>query len=387
MNNEEVRLHRKFFEDYKKKREHVLSGNINCIPFPFKRFRKELPGIEKGKNYLISANQKIGKTQAGDFLFVLSPIMYAYNNRDKVKLKIFYFSLEMSIQEKMSQFTCFWLYYFSKGKIRIDTKQLNSLNEESPLAEEVLNILDSKEYKDFFDFLEDTIVFDETTRNPYGLYKNCVDFALANGKLIYTEKTFKEKIESINIDGEKEVSYKEVKRKVVDHYEADDPNLYMIKMVDHVSLYTPEKGMSLRETIGKASSQDNVLLRNIYGFTCVDVQQQAADKEGNDAFKLDRLAPTPDGLAENKTTSRDCNIMLGLFSPWRFQKRNWMGYNIETFKDNIRFLEVCLNRNGGSGAVCPLYFDGAVNFFAELPLPDDTLNMTQFEQMARRAQK
>lgn len=107
-----------------------------------------------------------GKTQIADFLFVLSVIMYAYNNRDKVRVKILYFSLEMSIQEKMSQWTCFWLYWFSKGRIRIDTKQLNSLNEESPVSEEVLQILESREYQDFFDFLEDTVVFNETDRNP-----------------------------------------------------------------------------------------------------------------------------------------------------------------------------------------------------------------------------
>ena len=96
----------------------------------------------------------------------------------------------MSVQEKMSQFTCFWLYWFSKGKIRIDTKQLNSLNEESPLGENVLELLDSKEYKDFFDFLEDIIIFNETDRNPYGIYKQCIDFALAHGKLVYKEKEF-----------------------------------------------------------------------------------------------------------------------------------------------------------------------------------------------------
>ncbi len=107
-----------------------------------------------------------GKTQIADFIFVLSVIMYAYQNKEKIRVKILYFSLEMSIQEKMSQFTCFWLYWFSRGKIRIDTKQLNSLNEESPLAEDILQILESREYQDFFDFLEDTIIFDETNRNP-----------------------------------------------------------------------------------------------------------------------------------------------------------------------------------------------------------------------------
>ena len=313
--------------------------------------------------------------------------MYAYQNKEKIRVKILYFSLEMSIQEKMSQFTCFWLYWFSRGKIRIDTKQLNSLNEESPLAEDILQILESREYQDFFDFLEDTIIFDETNRNPYGIYKKSLEFALANGEMIYKEVPYKEKKEEYNpVTQQIETKYVISQKKVVDYYKPYDPELYMLKLVDHVALYTTEKGMDLRQTIGKASSQDNVILRNIYGFSNIDIQQQAADKEGNEAFKLERITPTPDGLGENKTTQRDCNIMLGLFSPWRFKKPMWEGYDINTFKDNIRFLEICLNRNGASGAICPLYFDGAVNFFAELPLPNETQNLKVYQEMAKNAQ-
>ena len=56
---EPERLHKKFLKEYKKKREHVLAGYVNCIPFPFKRFRKELPGIERKKNYIVTANSKV----------------------------------------------------------------------------------------------------------------------------------------------------------------------------------------------------------------------------------------------------------------------------------------------------------------------------------------
>jgi hypothetical protein len=394
--NEEIkeeRLHRRFFKEYKEKRQKILTGGINCIPFPFERFRKELPGIEKAKNYIITANSKVGKTQIADFLFVLSVINYAFKNRDKVRVKILYFSLEMSIQEKMSQFTCYWLYTFSNGKIRIDTKQLNSLNENNPLSEEVLEILDSREYKEFFDFLEDVIIFDETNRNPYGIFKKCVEFAEANGKITYKTVEFTEKKKGFNkITGEEDTIIVEKTKKVKDRYIPNDPELYVIKIVDHVSLYSTESKMDLRQTIGKASSQDNVVLRNIYGFTCVDVQQQAADKEGNESFKLGRITPSPDGLGENKTTQRDCNVMLGLFSPYKFAKSvnnsnitQWEGYDVFTFKDNLRFLEVCLNRNGSSGVISPLYFDGACNFFKELPLPNDP-KLEVYKKMALEAQ-
>ena len=53
---------------YKEKRERVLSGELNCIPSPFPRFRKEFPGIERAKYYLLSGSEKAGKSQVSDYI-------------------------------------------------------------------------------------------------------------------------------------------------------------------------------------------------------------------------------------------------------------------------------------------------------------------------------
>ena len=78
----------------------------------------------------------------------------------------------------------------------------------------------------------------------------------------------------------------------------------------------------------------------------------------------------------NKLIARDCNTMLGIFSPFKHEIPEYMGYDITKFKDNIRFMEIIISRDGGAGTVCPLYFDGATNFFSELPLPNDTEKMS-----------
>jgi hypothetical protein len=41
------------------RRERLLQGKYNCLPFPFKRFRKKYPGVEQGKFIIITANQKV----------------------------------------------------------------------------------------------------------------------------------------------------------------------------------------------------------------------------------------------------------------------------------------------------------------------------------------
>ena len=40
------------------RRNRVLSGYVNCIPWSFSRFSDQMPGVEQGRYYLITGNQK-----------------------------------------------------------------------------------------------------------------------------------------------------------------------------------------------------------------------------------------------------------------------------------------------------------------------------------------
>ena len=88
-----------------------------------------------------------------------------------------------------------------------------------------------------------------------------------------------------------------------------------------------------------------------------------------DAFKLNRISPTPGALADCKDIRYDVNVMLGLTNPYAAHLEEWLKYDITKLKDNARFLEVMLSRDGSANAVKALYFDGAVSYFKELPGP------------------
>lgn len=151
----------------KKRREVILSGGINCIPSPFKNFRRDFPGIEQGKYYLVSAISKGGKSQLANYLFVYTPVLYAYNNPDKLRLQIFYFPLEETPEKITMRFMCYLLYTLSGGKIRLSTFQLGSIDEDNVLDEDVLNLLNSIEYKSILSFFEEHVHF-ISERNPTG---------------------------------------------------------------------------------------------------------------------------------------------------------------------------------------------------------------------------
>ena len=155
----------------------------------------------------------------------------------------------------------------------------------------------------------------------------------------------------------------------------ENPQEYRIIFVDHISLISQERGMSQRETMGKLSEY-MVLLRNRYKFTPVIIHQQALF-ENIDAFKMDKLTPSIANLADNKAIARDVNVCISLFSPFKYGIKQWMNYDITKLRDNVRFIEVLLNRDGQSNGVMALYFDGAVNAFAQLPSFNDVTNMNK----------
>ena len=133
--------------------------------------------------------------------------------------------------------------------------------------------------------------------------------------------------------------------------------------IDHVSLVDKEQGFSNKQAVDKISEYCVKYLRNRYNYTCVVIQQQAADAEGLEAIKMKKMMPSTSGLSDSKYTSRDSNLVLGLFDPSK------PGTN-KGLKNYGRFLYVLANRDGEMGGICPLFFDGAVTNFEELPKPD-----------------
>jgi hypothetical protein len=343
----------------------ILAGKVNCIPFPFPRFRNIFPGIQQSKLYGITGVQKSAKSQLALYLFCLQPLWYAFNNPNHLKVKVLYFSIEMGKEQLMDRIIGYWLYMISEGRITLSTQNLNSLNSSKPLPDEALRLMDTAEFQTFMDYIEDNLFIHNAIRNPTGIFKECVNFAVENGKVTYKNYKYTD-----NLTGKTE------ERKAIDSYSKNDPNEYHILIVDHVSLLTPEKAfggqlLNLRETITKFSNNDCIILRDLYKYAICNVQQQSLEKEGNESFKLDRMSPSSDGLADSKNTSKDFNTLFGIYNPHKYKVNNYHGYDITKFKKQIRFLEIIENREGEGNETIALYFNGAVNYFEELPKPSD----------------
>lgn len=352
--SEKQSLYSRVYDNIVNKRERILNGKVNCIPWGFTRFEQSSPGIEQGKYIQITAQSKGAKTQLLDWLFVYNTISQVIDNNLDIRLKIFYFTLELSKEEKM--LACFANILYVKEGLRISPTDLKSTHSGKVLSKEVLDII--KKYQPYFDKIEEIVEFVDDVRHGFGMYNLVREYALANGK-IHTRK--------IDIKG--------TITEVEDYYEPNDPDEYVMIIVDHIGLISPSKRngqqLSLHESISELSSDYLIKLRNRFNYIPVVVVQQAIAGENIEHKKAGALRPSVANLGDNKLIARDCNLMIGIFSPFKHEIPEYMGYDITQLKDHVRFMEIIISRDGGAGTVCPLFFDGAVTYFSELPRPND----------------
>lgn len=359
-------LIQRVLENAKERREKILSGKVNCIPSPFKTFRYDFPGVELGTYYLVSGGAKSSKSKITNFLFLFNSILYAYHHPELVRLKVFYALLEEKAENITGKFICYLLYILSDKKIRIDIKTFKSVDEDRILSPEILELLGTLEYQSILKFFEEHVVF-IPDRNPTGVYHTLEKYAEANGTI------HRKKVEGYE-------------KEIFDYYEPNDPDEYVLCIIDHISLISCERSMDLRNSIKKLSEYLKIV-RNKYNYIPVVVQQQNSESLSLEAFKANKIRPTQKGLADSQDPGKDCDVMLGITSPFSWELKEYLKYDITKLRGYCKFLEIVLGRDGESNAILGMYFDGATGFYAPLPKYDNIPELNKVYQLIQRNQE
>ena len=261
-----------------------------------------------------------------------------------MNLKVFYWSLEIDKTIKITKAICRKLYLeygiltdinfvLSRGKNRI--------------SDEVYQTV--KFTKDYFCELEDCLTIVDAAENPTGIYKFMNNYARENGNVIYKK---------VNSGGDT--------INVFDKYVPNNPDDYVIIIIDHIGLMKRERGFHQKDNIDKMSEY-LIPLRNNFNFIPVVVQQLSRAMTQTDRFKLDRVEPQLSDFKDSGNTQQDANVVLSLFSPRKYEIENFRGYNIVKLKDRYRSLSILKNRDGASDIRIGLQFVGEVGHFEEVP--------------------
>lgn len=333
-------------------------SEVNCIPSKFVRYKEYFLGVIKSTIVLISASSGIGKSRFAKWAYMFVPFEYVNAHPElNIKLKIFYFSLEENKDKFIRSVISSELY--KRFGLEISPRDLLSLNKDNLKVDDYV-ISCIEECEEYIEELLKTVEVVDYIRNGFGIYKHVRDYARQHGKFYF-------KGEQVD---------PEVKNQIWDSYVADNPDEYVIVITDPINILTPENGVTLHQTMTDFSSKYCIQLRDKFGYTLVNVQQQEAGKEKQEfTYKgqsiESKLEPSLDGLGNNKETQRDCDFVYGLFAPDRYEITNHRGYDILEMQDNYRSLCCLKDRDGESNKRIGLYFQGAVNEFSELPKAED----------------
>lgn len=366
----------KAIDELYQRRQNIIDGRINCIPSPFPRFSNYYYGLERGRYNIITANQKIGKSKFSDNFIVFHPLLYAMDNPDEVKVKILYFTLEMSKKDKFYEFLSFLL--MKLDNIRVSPKDLKSTSKDKPVDIKILDLLKSERYQKYITYFKENVTYIDQIKHPTGIFKRCESFAKQYGDWKYKSGKVKDASGEF-VDGQ-----------VKDYFEYYDPKLYLIVVLDNFSNLEIESGLLKRDNIDRMSKYC-ITLRDDYNLCINVIQHQAQAQEGIENFKLNKLEPSSDGVADCKTTTRDVNAIFGLFNPAKHDIPVYPygnGYDIKRLKNYARFIKILEDRDGGdSGSYIGMFFDGATSTFIELPPLSDTTRLEKFYQLAEFLQK
>lgn len=361
-------LYERVVTNIEKRKERVKSGLVNSVPWPFKRFGEHVIGLEKGKIYQVTAGPKAGKSKVTNYMFVYSVFDYIIDNNLPIKFRVKYFCLEESKESLVTQFISYAIFKTTKGKITVSPATLLSTKNELPqeVIDEVKNI------KDYINKFLECVEYIEDIGHPFGIFKYLLDYSSVNG-----------------VQKKKIVKYGDEEHEVDDIYVPNDSEEIVLIVVDHLALLQPKKGMGIADAITELSGY-LIKLRNKYGYSSVMVQQQALAQNSIEGIKFNQGEPTIAGLGDSKLTSRAVDITFGLYSPFENKIQEYEGYNTKFYLDNIRFITVLQSRHGGAGTKACLYFNGAINFFSELPkagTPEETKLMQQIIQIRKNELK
>lgn len=364
-----------------------LDGQHIAIPFPFPRFSKYFPGIMKRRYYIVTANSKVGKSKITDFLFVIAPFLFSKNISTNIKPKITYFSLEQSKEDKIKEIRSFLLFY--KHGITLSPDYVDSIYTGHILDDNVERILQSDAFNQFFEEFEKVVTYEDFTRNPFGIYKHVRRIAHksgyytdAEGRRMDMSIPQKMDIPGYSLSTQDKIDLEDF-HKSINLYHPDDPDEYNIVVIDHARLLSQEKDLDDRRNLEKFSSDYLMAIRDRWSFIPVLVAQQAAGQESVENMKADKLRPSADGIGIAKNIQQDCDTLLGLFAPARHKKTTWEHYDITQLRDSHRELSVVFNRRGQS-VITQLYFNGAANYFKELP-PSSDMSKDVYSRVSRHS--
>lgn len=321
-----------------------LDGKYKGLGNGFQRINEYIFGIQRATYYLLGGASGTFKTTLADFM-LLNAMMDAQIKN--IKLKVFYYSYEIDELTKK----CNWLsaVIFRKYGVVVFPEKIKGLGDFRLNKEE--QDLVNKEIP-YIDSLFNSIDFRFVPTNPTGMFHELWTYGEKTGSLIYKEY--------VDEYGQK--------KQRIDGYKPKDEEAYTLVILDHLYHLKKEREFSTKEVIDKYSEYC-VLMRNLFGFSFINIQQfnrslSAIDRQ---KYKGVDISPQESDFKETGNTYQDADVVFGTMCPYKMDMKTCIGYNITKLKSNMIMFKIIKNRLSKDNIAVGLYCNPKAGSFEELP--------------------
>lgn len=331
--------------NFKKRIEDGLSGKFKGLANGFNRLNNYIYNTQRKTYTLIGGLSGSAKTTLVNYI-LLNNIEDA--DKNNIPIDIFYYSYE--IDEETTKANWLSVLIYKKHKIIIPPEKIAGLgdNRLSKPEQELVNLM-----LPYLDNIFNRINFRFESNNPTGIRNELYDYSKKVGNFIHEEY----------------IDHEGNKKQRLTGYKFNDPDRYVLVVMDHIALMKNERGFTLKENIDKYSEYC-IFFRNICSFSFFNLQQfnQGLNSVDRSKHKGIDLSPQQNDFKDSSNPYTDADIVLGLMNPWKMDMKECMGYDLEILKDYFRLIKVIKNRKGGDNKSLGVYFNAPAGSFHELPL-------------------
>lgn len=336
-----------------KNHEDFVAGKINYLPFkPLGKFTTWFPGLMREELTCFTGTPASSKTSLVKKLVIHDGIEWAVNNNKNLHI------LYMGMEESKSQFLYSLLSY--QGYV-LDGLQYNIKDFEGiGRTIDIKDIPKIERAEKRVEKMLPYISYHTSVYNSFGIWKTVRDFASKRGKFYMNGHLVQGAISGDN-------SW--------DSYVPDDPDEFIVVVVDHLLLLSPQKDeKDQSEAIWNTVEYLRRFAANKFRYAVVPIQHQNADSENQESRKDQTILPTENGLARNKEVARSYLNLIGIANPNKVNQsstqpsiRIWDNHNLQIFGNYLRTINIIKSRFGESSVHDSVFNGGRTGWFQTIP--------------------
>lgn len=324
--------------------------------------------IRKKVSYLIGAYTGSGKTTFIDECFVFNPCeWYLQQTNPNIDLKIIYWSLERSMDEKIAR----WISrkIFLNHQIIIAPDEILSRKIGIKLVKDK-EMLVRKYIESIREIMDKVLTVHCGATNPNDIYKRVKDFAEKRGKkeiVIVRKSNGYEYFKTI--------------------YIPDNPREFVLLVADPVNRIRTEmnskegKRLTKKEAIDKLS-EHFIDARDLYGYATLLTSQFNRGIVNPLRLNSERgVSPSLEDFKETGNLAEDAEVVLSVFDPSYFKVDDIYGYDLTKLKEGrtnrlpgnkkYRQLHILKNSYGPNDVGIGLAFQPQCGIFSEMKHKND----------------